>query len=123
MVVTAEELGLTADNREVPLDLVLSQTRSVGEVRLRGPTIRVPDRIWHERPPRPRKLGLVSALNPFQPGGIWRTLTRGAAASSTCSNPRSQIAPVPTFSARVRARNSFVAASSIACAASSSTTP
>ena len=78
MEVTAAELGLTADSREVPLDLVLSQTPSVGEVRLRGPTIRVPDRIWHERPPRPRKLGLVSELNPFQPGGIWRTLTRGA---------------------------------------------
>ena len=49
-----------------------------GEVlRLPGPMLWVPDRIWHERAPKPKTLGLLDALNPFEEGGIWQTLARG----------------------------------------------
>ena len=52
----------------------------------------------------------------------WRRC-RFAAASSTCSNPRSQTAPLSTFSPCIRARNASVASSSTACAARSSNPP
>ena len=70
-------LGLSDAAREVTLDLVLTETDSGEALRLRGPTLWIPDRIWHERPPKPKVLGLLAALNPFEPGGIMQTLARG----------------------------------------------
>ena len=78
METTAAALGLSDAEREVSLDLVLAEVDSGDELRLRGPTLWIPDRIWHERPPKPKVLGLLAALNPFEPGGIVQTLARGA---------------------------------------------
>ena len=52
-------------------------TETADAVRLAGPTIRIPDRIWLKRPPRPKALGLIAILNPFEPGGLWQRLARG----------------------------------------------
>ena len=78
METTAAALGLSDAAREVSLDLVLAEVDSGDELRMRGPTLWIPDRIWHERPPKPKVLGLLAALNPFEPGGVVQTLARGA---------------------------------------------
>ena len=71
METTAAELALSDSAREVTLELVLTQLGPAEAIRLPGPTLWIPDRIWHERPPKPKTLGLLQALNPFEEGGIW----------------------------------------------------
>ena len=78
METTAAELALSDSGREVTLDLVLTQLEPAEAIRLLGPTLWVPDRIWHERPPKPKTLALLQALNPFEEGGIWQWFRRGA---------------------------------------------
>ena len=77
METTATVLRLSDAHRDVALDLVLTATDTGEVLRLPGPTLRLPDRIWHERAPKPKTLGLLAALNPFEEGGIWQTLARG----------------------------------------------
>ena len=77
MEVTATQLGLSDDAREVALELVLTELPFGGPIRLPGPTLWIPDRIWHERPPKSKTLGLLAALNPFEEGGIPQWLARG----------------------------------------------
>ena len=77
METTATALALSDDEREVSLDLVLTETDSGEALRLRGPALWIPDRMWNERPAKPKVLGLLAALNPFEPGGIVQTLARG----------------------------------------------
>ena len=78
MEITAVRLGLSDAAREVALDLVFSQLDSDNVIRLRGPTVWVPDRIWHGRAPKPKTLGLLAALNPFEEGGVWQWMRHGA---------------------------------------------
>ena len=78
METTAAELALSDSARELALDLVLTRIESAEAIRLPGPTAWVPDRIWNERPPKPKTLGLLQALNPFEKGGIWQWIRRGA---------------------------------------------
>ena len=77
METTAAQLALSDDAREVALDLVLTPLGSGESIRLPGPTLWVPDRIWHERPPKPRTLGFLATLNPFEEGGVWQWIARG----------------------------------------------
>ena len=77
MEATAAVLRLSDAHRHVALDLVLTATETDEAVRLPGPTLWVPDRIWHERAPKPKTLGFLGALNPFEEGGVWQTLARG----------------------------------------------
>ena len=74
METTAARLALS----DVGLDLVLTHLDFAEAIRLPGPTLWIPDRIWHEREPKPRTLGLLGALNPFEEGGVWQSLARGA---------------------------------------------
>ena len=78
METTAAELGFSDSAREIRLELVLTQLGSAEAIRLRSPTVWIPDRIWHERPPKPKTLGLLQALNPFEEGGIWQWFRHGA---------------------------------------------
>ena len=78
MDTTAAQLGLSGATREVALELVLTQLDSGKSIRLPGPTVWIPDRIWHGRPPKPKTLGLLAALNPFEQGGVWQWFGRGA---------------------------------------------
>ena len=78
METTAAQLALSDSARQVALDLVLTQLESSQAIRVPGPTLWIPHRIWHERPPKPKTLGLLDALNPFKKGGIWQWLGRGA---------------------------------------------
>ena len=78
METTAAALGLTGTAREFTPTLVLTALRTGAETRLPGPTMWIPDRIWHETPPKPKTLGLLAALNPFHKGGIIQTIARRA---------------------------------------------
>ena len=85
METTAAALGLTGENRSVALDLVLTESDGGSTVRLCGPTILIPDRIWHARPPK--NPDLLASLNPFGRDGLWQTLAR-AARSRECIRER-----------------------------------
>ena len=78
METTAADLGLSASTRGVTVDLVWTHLGTAEAVRLPGPTVWIPDRIWHERPPKPKTLGLLQALDPFEEGGIWQWFRHGA---------------------------------------------
>ena len=77
METTVAALRLSDAHRHVALDLVVTATDTGEAVRLPGPMLWVPDRIWHERAPKPKTLGFLAALNPFEEGGVWQTLARG----------------------------------------------
>ena len=77
------ELGFEAPELKVkgPLDefhlaLILRNEASGRTLELRGPRVRVPERVWSMNPPAPRALGLLEALNPVQEGGLFSTLGR-----------------------------------------------
>ena len=70
METTVAVLRLSDAHRHVALDLVLTATDTGEAVRLPGPKLWVPDRIWHERAPKPKTLGFFAALNLFEEGGI-----------------------------------------------------
>ena len=78
METTAAELALSDSVREVTLDLVVTQLEPAKAIRLLGPTLWIPNRIWHERPPETKTLGLLQALNPFEEGVIWQSIRHGA---------------------------------------------
>ena len=78
METTADALGLTEDDREVSLALVLTEAESRRAVCLSGITIRVPDRIWCERRPRAGFAGWQAKLGLLGRFRVWRALVRSA---------------------------------------------
>ena len=87
MEAPAAALELTHESRNVALDLVLTEADGGNPVRLCGPTILVPDRIWYARPSNPANPDLLASLNPFAQGGLWQTLAR-ATRSLECVRER-----------------------------------
>ncbi|MDE0053755.1 MAG: hypothetical protein OXT64_05790 [Gammaproteobacteria bacterium] len=75
---TATELGLDESDRRVLLGLTLTHGETGEEIPLTGPALRVPDRVWHQVPPKPRRLGLLATLNPFDKGSVWAALGNAA---------------------------------------------
>lgn len=84
---TATELGLDESERRVLLGLTFTHGETGAEIRLTGPALRVPDRLWNEIPPEPRMLGLFGMLNPFDEGSVWSWLSN-AARYGHCVNER-----------------------------------
>ena len=78
METTADALGLTEEDREVSLALVLTEAESRIAVCLSGITIRVPDRIWYERRPSARFTGRMAKLALLGRFRVWRALVRSA---------------------------------------------
>lgn len=78
METTADALGLTEDDREVSLALVLTEGESRRAVCLSGVSIRVPDRIWYERRPGARFTGWLALLGLLGRFRVWRALVRSA---------------------------------------------
>ena len=78
MEATAATLGMNNESRNVSLELVLAEADSGNTVRLRGPSIRIPDRFWNECLSEPKTPGLFASLNPFVRNGLWRMLARAA---------------------------------------------
>ena len=77
METTARALRLSDSAREVALKLVVTERASGKARELRAPAIWIPDRIFHERGPTPRTLGLLNALNPADEGSVWQWLRHG----------------------------------------------
>ncbi len=75
---TATDLGLNESDRRVALGLTLTHGETGDEIRMTGPALRVPDRVWHQVPPKPRRLGLLATLNPFDKGSVWAALGNAA---------------------------------------------
>ena len=78
METTADALGLTEDDREVSLALVLTEAECRCAVRLPEISIRVPDRIWHERRPGAGFTGWLAKLGLLGRFRVWRALVRSA---------------------------------------------
>ena len=78
METTAAALRMSPESPNVALDLVLTDTESGHTVRLSGPDVTVPDRIWHEPPSKPTTRGWFASFNPLARGGLWWTLVRAA---------------------------------------------
>ena len=76
--VLTESLGVQGPNPRIALTLIVNNLAGGEQIHLRGPSIRVPERIWRMRPPTPKRLGLAATLNPFQEGGLWDVLRRGS---------------------------------------------
>lgn len=74
---TAPELGVESPQDEFDLALVLHNESNGRTLELRGPGVRIPERIWAMVPPTPKALGLLEALNPAQEGGIFDFVGRG----------------------------------------------
>ena len=72
--VTATELGLTDHDRSATLDLTVAHAQTDAEIRLAGPALWVPEKIWSQKPDKPKALGLFGMLNPFEKGSVWRWL-------------------------------------------------
>ena len=78
METTADALGLTEDDREVSLALVLTEAERRRAMCLSGLTIRVPDRIWRERRSRAGFAGWLAKLGLLGRFRVWRALVRSA---------------------------------------------
>lgn len=72
----AQDLQVDSPRQEIELTLVLENEATGETLALRGPRLRVPERLWAMTPPTPRTLGLAEALNPLQEGGLFNTLGR-----------------------------------------------
>ena len=78
METTASVLGIADEIRDVTLNLVLTDVGDGNTVRLCGPGIRVPDRIWNERRSESSVSGQFDSLNLFGRFGLWQRLSRAA---------------------------------------------
>ena len=74
--VTARELEVQSPRDEFDLALVIRNESNGRTFELRGPRVRIPERLWAMNPPAPQTLGLAQILNPAQEGGLFSTLGR-----------------------------------------------
>ena len=76
MRVAVADLGVSGTTEEIELALEIQNQQSAEVVRLSGPLLRVPERVWAMSPPDLRPLGLAETLNPIKEGGLFRFLGR-----------------------------------------------
>ena len=70
------ELGARGPLDVFDLALILRNEANGRTMELRGPRVRIPERVWAMDPPTPRALGLLETLNPAQEGGMFDFLGR-----------------------------------------------
>ena len=75
---TATELGLNESDRRLLLGLTLTHGETGAEIRLTGPALWVPDRVWNQIPPKPRRLGFFAMMNPLDKGSVWAAVGNAA---------------------------------------------
>ena len=78
METTAAALRMSQECRNVALDLMLTETDTGHTVRLSGPGVCVPDRIWNECLSKPKTRGWFASFNPFTRCGHWGAFARAA---------------------------------------------
>ena len=72
----AADLGVDGPRDEFDLALTLRSDANGRTLELRGPRVRIPERIWMMEPPEPKVLGLAQTLNPAEEGGLFGFLGR-----------------------------------------------
>ena len=70
MQIAVGGLGLQDQNEPLALSVIIRDLDSDDEIRMTGPSLRIPERMWTMKPPVSRVLTLAQSLNPFQVGGI-----------------------------------------------------
>ncbi len=70
------DLELQDQNESIALSVIIRDLESDEEIRMTGPSMRIPKRMWAMKPPVSRVLNLPQSLNPFQEGGIPRVIGR-----------------------------------------------
>jgi len=76
MRVAVADLGVSGTTEEIGLALEIQNQQSGETIRLPGPYVRVPQRVWAMSPPDLRPLGLAETLDPTEEGGLFRFLGR-----------------------------------------------
>ena len=74
---TAQELTVRGPEDEFDLTLIVRNKTNGQVIRMPGPRVRIPERIWALNPPTPGTLGLLGMLNPAQEGGLFDVVGRG----------------------------------------------
>ncbi len=72
----AADLGVDGPDDEIGLALDIRNRKNGEIIRLPGPLVRVPERVWTMSPPDLRPLGLLEMLDPTVEGGLPRFLHR-----------------------------------------------
>ena len=72
----ARDLGVKGPDGEFGLGLEVRNGSNGEALRLHGPLVRIPERVWAMNPPDPRPLGLLETLDPTEEGGLPRFLGR-----------------------------------------------
>ena len=70
----APDPGVEGPGGEIDLALVLRNEANGRTIELRGPRVRIPERIWTMEPPTFKALGLLETLNPAEEGGLFGAL-------------------------------------------------
>ncbi len=76
MRVAVADLGVSGPNGEIELALEIQNQQDGEIIRLPGPYVRVPQRVWAMSPPDLKPLGLAETLDPTEEGGLFRFLGR-----------------------------------------------
>ena len=74
---TAQELAVRGPEDEFDLTLSVRNSTNGQVIKMPGPRVRIPERIWALNPPMPGTLGLLGMLNPAQEGGLFDVVGRG----------------------------------------------
>ena len=69
-------LDMDDHDAAILLTVIVRDLEGSEEIRMTGPSMRIPDRVWSMKPPAYGVLNLTQALNPFQEGGVFRTIGR-----------------------------------------------
>ena len=69
-------LDMDDHDAAILLTVIVRDLEGSEEIRMTGPSLRIPERVWSMKPPAHGVLNLTQALNPFQEGGVFRTIGR-----------------------------------------------
>ena len=73
--VPLSELELQDRNTPVAVSVIIRDLESGQEIRMTGPSLRIPEQVWSMEPQVFQVLDLPQTLNPSQQGGLFQTLS------------------------------------------------
>ncbi len=69
-------LDMQDHDAAIQLAVIVRDLEGSEEIRMMGPSLKIPERVWSMKPPAHGVLNLQRMLNPFQEGGVFRTVGR-----------------------------------------------
>lgn len=76
LALDVKALGLQETGAVVRLSVWVHNLENRKEIRMTGPSMRIPPRAWELPPPAFRTLNLAQTFNPLQEGGVFRSMGR-----------------------------------------------